>query len=59
MAGYRLCTWCEKAIPYCGITFLYAQEEKTGLNNFYKILFDSNPASIGGKLPDDAFYFAQ
>jgi NitT/TauT family transport system substrate-binding protein len=49
----------EKAIPFCGITFLEAQEEKTGLNNFYKVLFDSNPASIGGKLPDDAFYFAQ
>lgn len=49
----------EKAIPFCGITFLHAQEEKTGLNNYYKILFDSNPASIGGKLPDDAFYFAQ
>lgn len=49
----------EKAIPYCGITFSDALTEKTGLNNFYKVLFDSNPASIGGKLPDDAFYFAQ
>ncbi|MGD9568385.1 MAG: ABC transporter substrate-binding protein [Sedimentibacter sp.] len=49
----------EKAIPYCGITFSQAQQEKSGLNNFYKVLFDSNPASIGGKLPDDAFYFAQ
>ncbi len=49
----------EKAIPYCGITFSRAQDEKTSLNSFYKILFDSNPASVGGKLPDDAFYFAQ
>lgn len=49
----------EKAIPYCGITFAEAAEEKDGLNNFYKVLLDSNPASIGGKLPDDAFYFAQ
>lgn len=49
----------EKAIPYCGITYAKAQEAKTGLNSFYKVLFDSNPSSIGGKLPDDAFYFAQ
>lgn len=49
----------EEAIPYCGIKFIPAQDEKEGLNNFYKILFDSNPASIGGKLPDDAFYFAE
>lgn len=49
----------EEAIPYCGITYIAAQEAKTGLNNFYKVLYDSNPTSIGGKLPDDAFYFAQ
>lgn len=49
----------EKAIPYCGITYVLAQEAKTELNSFYKVLFDSNPASVGGKLPDDAFYFAQ
>lgn len=49
----------EKAIPYCGITFSLAKDEKTKLNSFYKILFDSNPASVGGKLPDDAFYFAK
>ena len=49
----------EKAIPYSGITFVKAQDEKDSLNSFYKILFDSNPASIGGKMPDDEFYFAQ
>lgn len=49
----------EKAIPYCGITFKMANAEKEGINSFYKVLFDSNPASVGGKLPDDAFYFEQ
>jgi len=49
----------EKAIPYCGITFKTAEEEKEGLSNFYKILFDSNPASVGGSLPDEAFYFTE
>lgn len=49
----------EKAIPYCGITFQKARDAKEGLNAFYKILFDSNPASIGGKMPDDEFYFTK
>lgn len=49
----------EKAIPYCGITYSATKDAIDGLNNFYKVLFDSNPASIGGKLPDDSFYFAE
>lgn len=49
----------EKAIPYCGITFKKAVDEKTGLNDFYKILFDSNPSSVGGSMPDDEFYFTE
>ncbi len=49
----------EEALPYCGITYKPAQAEKEGLNYFYKILFDSNPASVGGKLPDEEFYFTE
>ena len=49
----------EKAIPYSGITFRKAIDAKSGLNDFYKILFDSNPASVGGSMPDDEFYFAK
>ncbi|MDI9495324.1 MAG: ABC transporter substrate-binding protein [Bacillota bacterium] len=49
----------EKAIPYCGITFKKAQDAKPGLNDFYQILFDSNPASVGGSMPDDEFYFTE
>ena len=49
----------EKAIPYCGITFKKATDEKEKLNSFYQILFDSNPASVGGTLPDEEFYFAE
>ncbi|NYB75820.1 ABC transporter substrate-binding protein [Sedimentibacter hydroxybenzoicus DSM 7310] len=49
----------EKAIPYCGIVYEPAHNVKDGLNEFYKILFDSNPASVGGKLPDEGFYFTE
>lgn len=49
----------EKAIPYCGISFRKAAETRNSLNNFYQILFDSNPASIGGSMPDDEFYYTE
>ena len=49
----------EKAIPYCGITYRFAADEKENINNFYKILFDANPASIGGNLPDEDFYYSE
>lgn len=49
----------EKALPYCGITFQRALDAEAGLNDFYKVLFDSNPASVGGSMPDENFYFAE
>ena len=49
----------ENALPYCGITYKPVKEAKEGLNTFYKILFDSNPASVGGTMPDENFYFAE
>jgi len=49
----------EKAIPYCGITYKAANGIKDNINSFYKVLFDSNPASVGGKLPDEDFYYSE
>ena len=48
----------EKAIPYCNIVYKNAQDAKTEIDNFMKVLFDFNPAAVGGKLPDDGFYYA-
>ncbi|MDP4132524.1 MAG: ABC transporter substrate-binding protein [Bacillota bacterium] len=47
----------EKAIPYCNITFVSGDEMKTAMSGYLKVLYDQNPASIGGKLPGDEFYF--
>lgn len=47
----------EKAIPNCNIVYIDGQDMKDQIAPFYQILFDSNPKSIGGALPDDAFYF--
>lgn len=34
-----------------------AQQARSELEEFYQILLDHQPASMGGKLPDDGFYF--
>jgi NitT/TauT family transport system substrate-binding protein len=36
-----------------------AQEAKPSLQAFYTALMDLSPAVIGGKLPDDAFYYSE
>lgn len=49
----------EKALPYCGLAFVRGEDMHKELTAFYQVLFDQNPASVGGTLPDDAFYFLQ
>lgn len=49
----------EKAIPNCNIVFLTGENMKNSINNFYKILNEINPSSIGGNIPDDEFYYLQ
>lgn len=47
----------EKAIPHCSIAFVAGNEMKTKLSDYLGVLYAQNPAAIGGKLPDDAFYY--
>lgn len=47
----------QKAIPNCRIVYLDGSEMKAKVSNFLKILQQSNPKSVGGKLPDDDFYY--
>ncbi len=47
----------EKAIPQCSLTFITGQEMKTTLEDYYSILFQVEPKSIGGGLPFDSFYY--
>ncbi len=46
-----------KAIPACNITYIADADMKETLNGYLTVLFEQNPASIGGTLPDDAFYY--
>ena len=47
----------ENAIPRCNIVFIEGDAMVSSLNEFYGVLYNANPASIGGKLPDDSLYF--
>ena len=46
-----------RAIPQCSLTFITGQEMKTTLEDYYTILFQAAPESIGGGLPYDSFYY--
>lgn len=47
----------ETAIPYCNITYITGKEMKSGLSGYLQVLFDANPASVGGAMPEDGFYY--
>lgn len=47
----------EKAIPYCSITYVDGEEMKSLLSGYLKVLYDMDPASVGGTLPADDFYY--
>ncbi len=49
----------EKAIPKCNITFIEGEEMKQALSGYLEVLFEQNPTAVGGKLPEDGFYFVK
>lgn len=46
----------KKAIPYCNVTLITGEEMKTKAMSYLEVLFNQNPASIGGKLQEGMFY---
>ena len=44
-----------KALPKCGITCLTGEEMKAAVMGYLRVLFDANPASVGGAMPEDGF----
>ncbi len=47
----------KKALPACNISYLDGQEMKTALSGYLSVLLEQEPKSVGGSLPDDAFYY--
>lgn len=46
-----------KALPYCNIVFRKGAEMKQDVSAYLSVLFEQNPASVGGALPGDDFYY--
>lgn len=46
-----------KALPNCNITFVKGSEMKKAISNFYTVLYNANPASVGGNIPADDHYY--
>lgn len=44
------------AIPKANLVFLTGDKMKDALKTFYTVLFEANPKSIGGAMPDEAIY---
>lgn len=49
----------EKAIPNCNIVYIDGDEMENILSDFYGVLYEANPKSIGGTLPGADFYYEE
>ena len=47
----------KKAIPYCNIVFLEGEEMKNRIGGYLQALYEQDPASVGGELPKEDFYY--
>ena len=46
-----------QAIPLCNIVYIDGAAMQLQLTPLFEMLFEANPASVGGALPDEAFYW--
>ena len=45
------------AIPKCNIKYIDGEAMKTAVSGYLNILYNSNPASVGGEMPADTLYY--
>ena len=49
----------KKALPKCNIVYRRGEEMKKDISAYLQVLYDASPAAVGGKLPDDNFYYTE
>ncbi len=60
VAGYGIApsaAIAAKAIPQCHLVCITGRDMQPAIDGYYNVLYNANPASIGGSLPDDGFYY--
>lgn len=50
-------TIAKQAIPQCHLVCITGKDMAPAISDYYMILFELNPSSIGGYLPDDGIYY--
>ena len=45
------------ALDDCNLTFIAGEAMVDAIEGYYEVLFEADPASIGGALPDEEFYY--
>ncbi len=48
-----------KALPECNITYIDGEDMKTALSGYLEVLWEQDPAAVGGGLPGDGFYYVK
>ena len=61
VAGYGITAnaqIAQAAIPKCALVCITGASDMRGaIQGYYEVLYQANPDSIGGGIPDDAFYY--
>lgn len=47
----------QKALPACNLVCITGEEMKEALSGYLQVLYDQDPASVGGEMPGDDFYY--
>lgn len=45
------------AIPDCNLVYVDKEEMQKQIEGYYKVLFEADPTSVGGAVPDSGFYY--
>ena len=46
-----------KAIPYMNIAFITGEQMQVNVDTYLNVLYQANPKSVGGAVPDNKFYY--
>jgi NitT/TauT family transport system substrate-binding protein len=57
--GIMSASIAEKAIPVSGIEYIPGSLAKESVEDFLNMMLELDPVSVGGKLPDEGFYFVK
>ena len=44
-------------MPGCNIVFITGVEMKNAVKQVFEVLYQADPASVGGSVPDDGIYY--